>query len=543
MRFTGNIRRGFRAMYGGKRAKTRNARPTKLRRLRDDIQDAVEQSQATSLPTTPDTPEVPDTRADTAEVASEVDEDGDSRFEDAPSEVLAQSPKVEYAEAERPLESNNGDEIQLLPETDDHLSSGEPAHDLEIGSHMLTEEEESKLLDSYLVFKGEDESDYTVGPARMILATDGLKPCVAMLMTLDLSAKIQRAIRAQRDCAESERLAQEKSRVLHSYESKLRREIRSCEARLKLAALASEADQSAENTESLEKQLGRLRNMLDNARIQRESLADNIETRHELLRRIQAEANAMLEEAFISCELLEPQTEEPITPVEELDIRQQYDEWRKMEEEDDGELVPASPLDTNRDYLTQPVQLTPEEQAQEDIKTAYWTAWERLNEAQSAFNRKNVDRNMELQALLEQELQSNEPCLETPSQFDGRWVLRNQEITRELIEAEAAFDKAKAAAAEAGLNIRLDYQESGFADDEEDGRHSVSEEDCINSAPQPLIHSWLHTIPADAGSSCTDEADVDEWDAESPGLSDSVSVVAEGRERRRIDKWRRLVGL
>lgn len=47
---------------------------------------------------------------------------------------------------------------------------------------------------NYITFDGEDETDYTRGPARMVQAADGVVTCTALLLTLDLSKAVQKAL-------------------------------------------------------------------------------------------------------------------------------------------------------------------------------------------------------------------------------------------------------------------------------------------------------------------------------------------------------------
>jgi hypothetical protein len=60
------------------------------------------------------------------------------------------------------------------------------------------------------------------------------------------------------------------------------------------------------------------------------------------------------------------------------------------------------------------------------------------------------------------------------------------------------------------------------------------------STPSPTVRKWLSMVPegVEAGS-VSEEAQLaaEDWDAEEVGISDFVSLVAEGRQRSRIDRW------
>ena len=86
----------------------------------------------------------------------------------------------------------------------------------------LATEDGSRCRDGrYITFHGEDESDYAEGPVRMVFASNGVKQCGALFMTLPLSSKLQRASRAQRDFNKARRLALRKSKVYLNLNSQL----------------------------------------------------------------------------------------------------------------------------------------------------------------------------------------------------------------------------------------------------------------------------------------------------------------------------------
>ena len=63
--------------------------------------------------------------------------------------------------------------------------------------------------------------------------------------------------------------------------------------------------------------------------------------------------------------------------------------------------------------------------------------------------------------------------------------------------------------------------------------------------PSPKIKVWLIAIPELASPSFDErtEEEEDEWEASDIEISDSVSLVAEGAERKKIDNWRRVCGV
>lgn len=396
----------------------------------------------------------------------------------------------------------------------------------------------------YVVFRGEDETDYTEGPVRLINATDGIKECTALLMRLELSGKIQNSIQAQHHFAKSRRIATQQRDVMLNYEIELDAEISDHKFRLSEAA---DAENEAEHAK-IEQELEYLEMMVQDAKARREEIEANIQTEKDLLLEHQAEVNADLEEAFIVGNLLAPEEEQQDPPVEELNVQNEYQLFRKRlaeygntDDYDDS----IAPLGTVEENYKAP-ELSEEEKAQETLKENYWDAYQRLREAQHAFDCKERDRAIQLQANYDASARGMPTTDPSEDAFDLRWLKRFQELTHELLEAEVALSDAKAAARDADVDIPvLNDQASGFRDDVDDGYRLSFEQDCVDSAPRQKVDGWLEAVDrAEAGSpSFNDGSECsDEWEADEVQVSDSVSVVAEGTERRRIDKWRKTCG-
>ena len=141
--------------------------------------------------------------------------------------------------------------------------------------------------------------------------------------------------------------------------------------------------------------------------------------------------------------------------------------------------------------------------------------------------------------------------------FDMRQLKETQQLTRDLIAAEMAYEAAKTAAVAKGVQPDGSDVESGFVDNVDDGYRISSEEDMITAAQHGIIEWWLEGVPEprpcpdDAIASedslrstvgPNEEVEVDDWDARSVEICDSSSMMAEDRWRKRIDKWRAACG-
>ncbi|KXT02351.1 hypothetical protein AC578_255 [Pseudocercospora eumusae] len=135
-----------------------------------------------------------------------------------------------------------------------------------------------------------------------------------------------------------------------------------------------------------------------------------------------------------------------------------------------------------------------------------------------------------------------------PSRLKGEDSSRNRHetrrLTRWLIEAEQEYYNAKSALLDAGLQPPGLDMDSRFIDDADDGYRMSMEREWVVSADSYHLHRWLDNIPRDVESSETAvearERDMDSWNAEEVDVCDNWSMVADGLERRRIDKWRAL---
>lgn len=127
--------------------------------------------------------------------------------------------------------------------------------------------------------------------------------------------------------------------------------------------------------------------------------------------------------------------------------------------------------------------------------------------------------------------------------FDLKLVLDKQRLTRNLIEAEEDYEEAKAKAVREGIHLGDDDRSSGFVSLESDGyRESQGNADDENLIPEQFL-DWMVKIPDHASPDEPKEwPKVDEWESTSVEGWDSVSVVAKGSDRKRIDRWARQFG-
>jgi hypothetical protein len=283
----------------------------------------------------------------------------------------------------------------------------------------------------------------------------------------------------------------------------------------------------------------------------------DVEVQARKLRSLQAAANEHLEEAFVCANLLVQEEEEPEPETEDLDMAQEYEAFcRKLESVNDETFEDAAPpLDMTGEHL-QVAPPSEEEQARQNVINALWASKETLDQARRDFEERDIRRAQELNANKVAAENGESTSDDSPEDFDVRRVQRYREITRALIEAGTAYAETKREAFEAGVPLPFVDTETVCAamDEDDDGLgYTIShEQELVASAPSPVVRRWLAKVPegVDVGSPSLGSpafgserrSEADEWEAEEMEISDSRSMLAEGRERARIDLWRKVCG-
>lgn len=452
------------------------------------------------------------------------------------SEETTRSP-VDVAHVTPPDTPMSGthDELDAVHEE----AEAEPQEEEGEAQELTFEEAQAIRDDAYIVFNsdGEEIGDYTQGPARFVLGTDGVQQCAVLLMTLDLSARIQTAMRMHHEFEQAEIAGLRQRQAFMRFENRIESEIANCRAKT-----AKARDVDAEKEAESQQQLEVLELLLDDVQSRRETIHVHLETQAEELRDAQAAANALLEEAYICARVIEEDNGVSGFAPEELDLETEYAafcEKLKYANDTTGMIAAAPPLDTSREYDEAVLAPSEEDQAYQKVIDALWASRETLDLARRDFEEREETRGREFQ-----ENQAAADRAESTEDFDVRWVQRYAELTRDLINAEAAYADTKRMAFEAGVPLPFEDNET-VCDPMDDGGvgYTISKEKkMVDSAPCPTVRRWLDKVPEGVEVSSPSfgdgPSDADEWEAEEVGISDSVSLVAEGRERVRIDRWR-----
>lgn len=389
----------------------------------------------------------------------------------------------------------------------------------------------------WATFDGEDESDYTTGPIRIVAASDGVGNFASLLLNLSLSEAIQCAIQAERELEELELSVPVERLNWLNLESRVHDKIADLELQLLISKGREKSTPEVDyeltvDVEASRDDLKRLKAFRGATRREHEELDIRIQHKKDELRILQKAVNAYLEEAFVDAKLIRPapKTKEPA--FQEWDLDTVFDDFVRLEyieTVDQPEDEPGRSDDIDLPSVANTtIDDNPTAQQKQQARDAYYEAQCKLQEAQESFDNRADFEYREMQIV------KDEDALE----FSHRCIRRGRELTRALIEAEEAEAKARAAAERAGIN--LPQQEPGFRDRADDGYGSDYERGGIAQAPRGRIFEWMALIPDAADPHKQDilpRPEADDWNYRDMDFGESRSVIDEGSQRRKIDKW------
>ncbi|PPJ58806.1 hypothetical protein CBER1_10449 [Cercospora berteroae] len=493
-----------------------------------------------------------ETATQTSFCTSDSIESSDTTHATAPVEFTSISPVQNgMDEASRPLEEHTPHPQDTILHNDGPTDTTMPGYgpsdrqkdteiSLGITGPVEAASEDARHALAYIFFVNEEEEDYTTGPVRVVIASDGIKEdASALLSTLDFSAKVRKAVLAQRSFRNCEVASLQQSSNLRNLEMDIETEIDAYEYRLD-----KDGAQTPEN-EKLAQQLSNMQILLEDVGLRQRKNESQLRTQAKVLRTCQTNALNVMEEAFVVAGLVPELVEGQEANEEPYDLQTEYQNFMRDLEpnsEENSQLESSHSVAmlelAGPDFMqSAPPPLSPEAQQKLDAKEAFYEARQKLVEAQVRFDRKEED-----QAQARHEEQQTEDD-EEKAAFDLHWFQRNREITRELIEAEEQLAKAKAEALALGVEIRLEDQASGFSvgEDEEEGAPDIREswegEATAAHFSRTKVDDWLGTVDEQSSSEQIGDADTDDWDAQEVEISESRSLVAWGPPRKKIDKW------
>ncbi|KAL8685706.1 MAG: hypothetical protein Q9218_007591 [Villophora microphyllina] len=376
---------------------------------------------------------------------------------------------------------------------------------------------------------------FTNGDAQVILANDGSKDCLALLLTHEMVTKInQIATRSRRlefITAKSKAVKQESISAENLVEYKTDA-LQDTDNQAEIARIKEDIEQAQERQGEAAKRLN--------------ALEDEIETLTANLAYSREQCQEILEDSLGKMDLLdihEPEFASEVRPYAEIhDSKEQSGNHHQQ--------TSAEPYDwveeTNR-------------WEHDDIEVARHDFEEKRNalaELDDMFEHRQyalAEEKAEYRRCVEEGI-----CHITQTDFDLMDLQDFGKLTGKFKKAQEDFEESFRRAKEVGALDERDahYQESVFS--EWSGGYPMSLEDAmIGSAPLKRISFWQDTVepenirlfgemtgtePWGAPDTEPEALEMDDCDIKSAAISDSWSCVDRSRNRRRIDRWREITG-
>ncbi|KAL8925327.1 MAG: hypothetical protein Q9208_003617 [Pyrenodesmia sp. 3 TL-2023] len=380
---------------------------------------------------------------------------------------------------------------------------------------------------------------YTNGEAHVVLTSDGMKECLALLLTSKLVAKInQVGTRARRFHIVSTRLKEAKwSKRLD--EGSLQR---------KYEALRDGGDQT--RLERIKKGLEETQQRIASAGEQIEALEKELETLKFNLTYLRDQSQWSLENALGKAGLLDvvgAEADKETDPVHEPRGHSmepvQTDKDNEGTKSDDGDEA------ATQEEFTESIRQAA--RADFDAKREFLIA---VDEAFDHRQENLAEEKAEYHRCVREGT-----CHITQTEFDLLALQDFRRMTADLRDAQEAFEESFKNAKQLGALDDRDahYQESVFSNWSE-GYPMSMEHAMVGSAPMKNIHHWQAGIPKQSmDETLWQDLELKPWsdpvlepraremegcELRSVAMSDSWSCVDLSRNRKRIDRWRAIAG-
>ena len=435
-----------------------------------------------------------------------------------------------------------------------------------------------------IVFYGDEDSDYTRGPIRIITASDGVDDnCAVLLLNRHFSDSIKASISARRELVKFIQTSHEQDKVAEESRRKVREKIERYHLRIvTLEAEATNTNMEKPVAHALEREMREIHAKIDElektlyADAREQSIRENsLQLRYKDCFKAHEVAHQFLEAAFVDARLLSPLPNTLRGPVphnlDSDDCHQQNEKigWARRAPGDglakqrhDDEVAARqynsekyAHEETQQPVITEGTSSTPEgrtsshhnsetAELQESstashLRRAYVSAKHRLDRAQREFDVRDETRAHEQYWNDRDMRRSGGTEGISQEEFDLLWVEHNSKLTRKLINAEEDFKTALVAAIKGGCQLD-DLAVSSVDEDDDNEVYPPSPEAIWKAnAPNEMIQGWRMSLADDSDfpHSSAASAELDSRDGDEADLRSSFSVVADPPRQEKIKQW------
>ena len=383
--------------------------------------------------------------------------------------------------------------------------------------HAAASAAKSETSDNHIENKDTPEPQFTEGPSRFVLAKDGSRDCVALLVNESFLAKLRDLFQEDRDLSALDEPLGHANMELGNIE----RSLQERQYDLERARTEQEANECYEAMEQQKSKLNEIRhrqNELENERARLKSHRDVSENH----------TKWVLETAMEKADLLGPE--------KQTDDSEEGSEVHEY-------VVPGRTPTESVVSGQEEVQINEEEIRRRSAFEHFIDRSQLFDTIQADFDEQRQNYHDNLTEYLKDSKTGASSM--SRSEFDRRSIQYGQQLTRALINIEEEVDEARDQAL--ALNaLPSDYgHEFYYGAEYEESWPAAKIAHYIATEDWTFVQSWLSGIPDSSNSSSSsssetidDVVEVDEWEAEEVEVNDSVSVMDYEDYRRDIDRYR-----
>ncbi|MCJ1223948.1 hypothetical protein MMC12_000591 [Toensbergia leucococca] len=348
---------------------------------------------------------------------------------------------------------------------------------------------------------------YTEGLSRVIIANDGTKDCLAVLLTQEMVSQLNQIIG--------------KSSQVKAIESRFddtRREANILRIYVEQSKGLIEATDNEEEKAKLGQEISEKEEEILSGREEREYMEEEVKMEKRSLEFLRIGMEELFSHILAEADLLNlPESEDKSYPG----ALGTPNNAQQSTLSSGNNKSKASLEDLYRRRLYEDVQL----------------AKQKVDVMQKAFDTRHADYEQDLMAY--QQAVFDGECDLPRTQFDLLGVEADQILTRAVIDAEAGLKEAKERARNIGALSTTWDQESNFRA-QSDGYADSYEASAAASVNRNFIEAWMEGVESARNNfdDPVEPPELDDWNARSVEISDSISMVDYGPRREKIDRWR-----
>lgn len=354
---------------------------------------------------------------------------------------------------------------------------------------------------------------YTDGPSQIILANDGTKNCLALLLTKGMVT----------DLNEINETRQKLEIAEGKYEN-IRRQVKINEIFVDQSHANLQVSKSEEERSRTLKEIEECKEILLKDTKIKETLEEDVSIEKRNLHYMQALSQTTFQKLFTDAGLASlPEPDTAANPEDQEAITSRANSVTPSD--GTGSVISLEQL--HKQYVLENLTQT---------RTDFV-------DLQTAFDERKETYETDLQEYNQWVLEGRTTA--TKSEFDTSCLKDAGAIARALIDAENEYETALTEARALDLLDTTSDQESNFGDGIDDG-YSLSFEVEMRAAPdRDFIDRWNDTVTENESTELLkcEGMNSDSWEVQSVAMSDSFSVLNHSRGRRRIDRWQAICDL